>query len=188
MFHYVLCIFTAYFSGVKANVGTLGVTGRVQRTQCLAASDKSAHVESIAKWAIDAGKSVGIVTTTRVTHASPAGLYAHSAERDWECNADVLRSNCNDADVDDIAEQLVHSEIGRQLKVIFGGGRSKFYSENTKNPEGHVGKRTDGKDLVQEWLSYGQSMGQRRTYVWNKVLCRWSQFNAITNCIFIFPY
>lgn len=135
----------------------------------MAANDKSRHTESIARWAIDAGKSVGLVTTARVTHASPAGLYAHSAERDWECNADVLKSNCDDTVVDDIAKQLVHGDIGRQLKVIFGGGRGKFYDQKTNNPQGHKGQRTDGKDLIQEWLAYGESMDQRRAYVWNKV-------------------
>lgn len=162
-------IFVAYLSGVKANLGTIGVSGKVKRLECLAANDKSHHTESIAKWAIDAGKSVGLVTTTRVTHASPAGLYAHSAERDWECNADVLNSNCDDTVVDDIAKQLVHSDVGRQLKVIFGGGRGKFYDKTTKNLQGHKGQRTDGRDLIQEWLDYGKTMDHKRTYVWNKV-------------------
>lgn len=154
---------------MKSNLGTIGVSGKVKRLECLAANDKRHHTESIAKWAIDAGKSVGLVTTTRVTHASPAGLYAHSAERDWECNADVLKSNCDDTVVDDIAEQLVHSDIGRQLKVIFGGGRGKFYDRSTHNLQGHKGQRTDGRDLIQEWLNNGKTMDHRRTYVWNKV-------------------
>lgn len=148
----------------------MGVTGKVKRAECMASSDKSGRAESIAKWAIDAGKSVGLVTTTRVTHASPGGLYAHTSERNWECNADVLRSNCDDHVVDDTAEQLVHGEIGHQLKVIFGGGRGKFLDKNTSNPYDHEGQRTDGKDLIQEWLNYGKVMNQRRTYIWNKVI------------------
>lgn len=150
-------------------MGTIGVTGKVSRSECMAANDKSRHTESIAKWAIDAGKSVGVVTTARVTHATPAGLYAHSAERYWECNADVTRSKCDDTVVDDIAEQLVHGDIGLQLKVIFGGGRSKFYDQNTNNPQKHKGQRTDGKDLIQEWLNYGKCADERRAYAWNKV-------------------
>lgn len=150
-------------------MGTIGVSGKVRRYECKAANDTTQHTESIAKWAIDAGKSIGLVTTARVTHASPAGLYAHTADRDWECNADVLQANCNDALVDDIAEQLVHGDIGRQLNVIFGGGRSKFYDRSTNNLQGHVGKRSDGKDLIQEWLNYGPIMDQKRVYVWNKV-------------------
>lgn len=67
--------FVAYLSGVKANYGTLGVNAKVKRGSCIAANDTAAHTQSIAKWAIDAGKSVGFVTTTRVTHASPAGWF-----------------------------------------------------------------------------------------------------------------
>lgn len=47
----------------------------MQRSNCTDATDKFTHTESIAKWAIDSGKSVGLVTTTRVTHATPAGLH-----------------------------------------------------------------------------------------------------------------
>lgn len=63
----------AYLCGVKTNYGTIGVNAKVKRSACMAANDKSTHTSSIAKWALDAGKSVGLVTTTRVTHASPAG-------------------------------------------------------------------------------------------------------------------
>lgn len=64
----------AYLSGVKGNYGTIGVNGKVKRHDCNAGQDdKSKYTESIAKWAYDAGKSIGLVTTTRVTHASPAG-------------------------------------------------------------------------------------------------------------------
>lgn len=58
------------------------------------------------------------MTTTRVTHASPAGVYAHTAERDWESDADVA-ADCGDTRPvqDDIALQLVHSYPGDQFKV-----------------------------------------------------------------------
>lgn len=60
----------------------------------------------------------GIVTTTRVTHASPAGTYAHTAHRDWEADADVAAS-CAAAHArqDDIALQLVHAYPGDHFKV-----------------------------------------------------------------------
>lgn len=32
----------------------------------------------------------GLVTTTRVTHATPAGVYAHTPDRDWECDSQVF--------------------------------------------------------------------------------------------------
>lgn len=52
-----------------------------------------------------AGKSVGIVTTTRVNHATPSAAYAHSVDRDWysdnEMPAEALQDGCKD-----IARQL----------------------------------------------------------------------------------
>ena len=35
------------------------------------------------------GKSVGIVTTARLTHATPSAAYAHTPARGWECDYDV---------------------------------------------------------------------------------------------------
>lgn len=54
------------------------------------------------------GKSVGIVTTTRVNHATPSATYAHSADRDWysdnEMPSEALTQGCKD-----IAYQLMHN-------------------------------------------------------------------------------
>lgn len=51
---------------------------------------------------------MGIVTTTRVTHATPSAAYAHSANRDWysdgEMPPDALEGGCKD-----IARQLVEN-------------------------------------------------------------------------------
>ena len=53
----------------------------------------------------NAGKSVGIVTTTRVNHATPSAAYAHSVDRDWysdnEMPAEAVQAGCKD-----IARQL----------------------------------------------------------------------------------
>lgn len=70
--------------------------------------------------------------------------------------------------MDDIAEQLIHGEIGSKLKVIFGGGRGEFRDEIMKDEEDLNGRRTDRKDLIDEWLRYNKT-SQRRNYVWNKV-------------------
>lgn len=96
------------------------------------------------------------------------GVFAHTADRDWECNADVQKDNCDDIHVDDIAEQLVHGEVGKNLKVIFGGGRYNFIDVNTKDEQGNPGKRTDGKDLITEWIN-NRKPNEQRSYVWNKV-------------------
>ncbi len=60
---------------------------------------------------------LGFVTTTRVTHATPAGLYAHSANRDWECDSQVPLANRHECK--DIARQLIEDEPGRNINVTF---------------------------------------------------------------------
>jgi alkaline phosphatase len=65
----------------------------------------------------DAGKSTGVVTTTRVTHASPAGAYAHTANRDWENDAQVNRSGQDPDKCSDIAKQLINQQPGKHIKV-----------------------------------------------------------------------
>lgn len=68
------CTATAYLSGVKTNYRSISVNSQVRRTDCVI--DEANKVFSIAKWAHDACKGTGVVTTARITHASPAGVYA----------------------------------------------------------------------------------------------------------------
>lgn len=58
------------------------------------------------------GKSVGVVTTTRVTHATPAGTYANTAERNWEGDSDMthVTGGCKD-----IALQLIEENPDIQV-------------------------------------------------------------------------
>jgi len=65
------------------------------------------------------GMSTGVVTTTRITHATPAVNYAHIAERDWESDADLPAG----ATVKDIARQLIEFSYGDGIEVVLGGGR-----------------------------------------------------------------
>ena len=57
----------------------------------------------------------GFVTTTRVTHATPAGLYAHSSSRDWECDSQVPQANRKECK--DIARQLIEDDPGKNARV-----------------------------------------------------------------------
>lgn len=70
------CTSTAYLNGVKANYGTMGINAQIKRGDCLGQNKKESHTESIAAWAFRDCKAAGLVTTSRVTHASPGGLYA----------------------------------------------------------------------------------------------------------------
>lgn len=57
----------------------------------------------------------GLVTNARVTHATPAGLYAKTAFRDWECDTEV--NTDGGAGCKDIARQLVEDTPGRDINV-----------------------------------------------------------------------
>ena len=57
---------TAYLCGVKARAGIIGLNGYAKFGDCRSSINR--NVDSILKWAKQAGKSVGIVTTTRGKH------------------------------------------------------------------------------------------------------------------------
>lgn len=58
---------------------------------------------------------LGVVTSTRVTHATPGATYAHVTDRDWECDGNIP-IECKDV-VKDIARQLVEDEPGASINV-----------------------------------------------------------------------
>lgn len=136
---------------MKANLATIGVNGKVKLNVCGAAANGENDVDSIAVWAQKAGKATGIVTTTRITHASPAGTYAHVANRDFECDTDVGKNGGNSTDCRDIASQLVLDETGKRFNVILGGGWRKFLPTNYTDKNGLTGERSDGVDLISVW-------------------------------------
>jgi alkaline phosphatase len=133
---------TAMASGVKTRMGVLALGPSVRRTDCAAASgDELASVLEIAALA---GLSTGIVTTTRITHATPAATYARSPERNWEDDV-ALGPAAAAAGCKDIARQLVEPRLGRGPDVAFGGGRDRFL------PRDAGGTRGDRRDLIAEW-------------------------------------
>ncbi|KAK3747763.1 hypothetical protein QZH41_008787 [Actinostola sp. cb2023] len=121
-------------------------------------------VKSIITLAEEAGMSTGIVTTARVTHASPSVLYAHSAERNWEYSTRKAKDNATACK--DIALQLVEYSVGNGIDVVFGGGRRAFYPSSVPDPEypKQYGKRSDGRNLINEWLERNPGA----VYLWNK--------------------
>ncbi|CAI5694636.1 alkaline phosphatase, tissue-nonspecific isozyme [Oreochromis niloticus] len=156
---------TAYLCGVKTNLNIVGVNAAGRNGVCR--TQKGNEVTSILKWAKDAGKSVGIVTTTRVQHATPAGSYAHSASRTWYCDADMPESAKRDG-CTDISFQLINNT---DIDVIIGGGRKYMTPTGTKDPEYPTdffsnGERKDGRDLIKEWQNL--KTGKVAHYVWNK--------------------
>ncbi|KAG5666966.1 hypothetical protein PVAND_014970 [Polypedilum vanderplanki] len=157
------CSATAYLSGVKGNSMTIGVNGNMKYMDCEDTGNRNKYTESIAKWAQDAGKATGVVTTTRITHASPAGVYAHTASRYWEDDYEIIVDRCDPNTIDDIALQLIHGEVGHNLNVIFGGGSRGFIPQGTQE-NGYNGRRRDGRNLINEWLEAKAN----RTFVNNR--------------------
>lgn len=160
---------TAWNSGVKSNNGTIGVSAAVQNDNC--ASQQGNSVTSIVELAEMAGMSTGTISTARLTHATPAANYAHTANRDWESDAD-LSDEAKQNGCTDIAAQLLAFPFGDGLEVAMGGGRPNFLPETMTDPEDpeETGARTDGQDLTQMWTSQYENSA----YVWNQ-----EQFDAV---------
>lgn len=162
------CTATAYLGGVKGNYGTIGVNANLPRYDCKAASKEEDQVKSIAQWAQAAGKDAGLVTSARVTHASPAGVYAHIADRNWENDMEVAQGNCNPEETIDIARQLVEWTVGKNLKVILGGGRQNFINSTVRDETGYPGYRQDGRNLIDDWLKDKKARNSSASYVWSR--------------------
>ncbi|MCR6555244.1 alkaline phosphatase, partial [Aeromonas sp. CPF2-S1] len=109
-----------------------------QESDCSQSGGKA--VTTLLELAKADGRGTGVVTTTRVTHATPAATYAHICNRDLEA---------------DIAVQMVpggsgyNSALKEGLDVVLGGGSGFFL------PSADKGKRTDGRNLIDEMKAKG---------------------------------
>lgn len=114
---------SAIHTGVKTRAGMISVGPGQQRAVCKGISDNS--LQTMGELAAKKGKSVGVVSTARITHATPATVYAHSPERDWEADKD-LTAEAIEHGCSSIAEQLVTSVEAGTIDVALGGGRKEF--------------------------------------------------------------
>lgn len=153
---------SAIMTGIKTDAGVLAVDESVKKGDCK--SSKGHELVSALEIAELAGKSTGMVTTARITHATPAATYAKTASRDWENNSDIPPDQ---AGCDDIALQLINFKQrlanaypnlnSDGIEVILGGGRRNFLpnqtSFNQENPNAKKaeGKRTDTQNLISQW-------------------------------------
>jgi alkaline phosphatase len=101
---------TAFATGHKSFNGAIGVDA------------DGNTVTNLAELAKAAGKSVGLVTTSQVTDASPAAFAAHVQDRDEQ--SEIARQYIEDAQID----------------VILGGGEDRWY------PEGSAGAYPDNPE------------------------------------------
>ncbi|WP_046168462.1 alkaline phosphatase [Chromobacterium vaccinii] len=137
---------SAYMTGVKMNNEVISMSSDTRAIEpnsdgtgnC--GSNNGAPAATLLELAKAKGKAIGAVTTTRVTHATPAATYAHVCHRDAES---------------DIIAQAVpggagyNAKLGNGLDVLMGGG-GKFLL-----PKASGGKRGDGRNLLQEFAAKG---------------------------------
>ena len=154
---------TAIISGVKTDVGVIGVDEDIERGVCSTVAGN--ELITATELAEIKGLSTGIISTARITHATPAATYAKSADRNWEDVSDMPEDAVTGG-CEDIASQLVNFEknlearfVGTDvdgLDFVMGGGRRHFLpKDETANSTDAVsaieGDRTDERNLVTEW-------------------------------------
>lgn len=147
----------AYMTGVKSrnevlamNGDTLAVapgkdatTGVSNAVNNCPATGNGAAATTLLELAIAQGRATGVVSTARLTHATPAATYAHVCHRNAEY---------------EIARQAVpggagfNAALGAGVDVLMGGISQYWRPYNaTTNPAG----RPDGRDLVAELQAKG---------------------------------
>jgi alkaline phosphatase len=148
---------SAMMTGVKTDMGVFGIDEDVVRSDCESA--RGNEVATALELAELAGKATGVVSTARLTHATPGATYAHAADRDWEDDSE-LPAEAAAAGCRDIASQFVlFREIMAErypqapvdgIEVALGGGRANFLP--AAGSSHGSGRRGDG-DLVARWLA-----------------------------------
>ncbi|MFB2827297.1 alkaline phosphatase [Aeromonas veronii] len=145
----------AYTTGVKMNNEVIAMSSDTKavapgkdvngnKTVNNCSSDNGKPVPTILELAKAAGKSVGAVTTTELTHATPAATYAHICHRDAAY---------------DIAAQAVpggagfNQALGDGVDVLMGGGANHWTPYSASNKGG----RNDNRDLTAEMKAQGYS-------------------------------
>jgi len=149
---------SAMNTGLKTQIGKINVQPDGLFAGC---ADSTATPPTLfADMAERAGMSTGIVSTARLTHATPAAVYGHAISRGWEGDADIhpvgVERGCTD-----LAQQLINYNIGDGLELALGGGRRSFV------PKAFLasGRRTDGQDLTASWEAKGDQKGDQYVYV-----------------------
>lgn len=150
---------TAMMTGESTNSGVLGLDRTTEFGDFNHDGDgaRSATLLELAK---QRGMKAGVVSTARITHATPAACYAHINNRDDE-RAIALQALPTDP--------TYNKALGTGVDLLLGGGRQFFLPSSVVDEEGGTGSRADGRDLRAEYHAAGYS------YVWNR-----SQFSATT--------
>lgn len=142
---------TAMMSGFNTNAGVIGLDDTTEFMDFNNDGDGQRLV-TLLEQAKQAGMRVGVVSTARITHATPAATWAHINDRNDE-SAIALQALPGDA--------TYNSRLGNGIDLLFGGGRQFFVPATVADEEGGLGSRADGRDLRAEF------QGQGYTYVHN---------------------
>ena len=122
----------------SAAAATALATGHKTNKGMLAISPEGTPLTTLLEAVAPLGMARGIITTTRITHATPAAFFAHNASRNHE---------------NEIAQDLLNSD----LDFIAGGGIRHFIPRDTpKNQKDAAGKpikskRRDKKDIIAQF-------------------------------------
>ncbi len=110
---------TAIMSGYKTKIGTINVEPDKELSGC---GDIPAK-PTLSDIASGAGKSVGIISTARITHATPAAMFGHADYRGWEADRD-LPEQIKPFGCKSLAAQLV--DPATPVDIALGGGLNEF--------------------------------------------------------------
>ena len=114
----------------SAAAATAIATSHKTRNGMVAILPDGTHLQTIAQYALEMGKSTALLASSHITHATPAAFAVHHKKRGEYFN---------------IAELFVNSDIN----MILGAGSDYFL------PESDGGKRKDGKNLITEMKEQG---------------------------------
>ena len=113
--------------------GTALATGYKTSLYHIGVAPDGRHLVLISEAARDTGKTVGIVTTARLTDATPAAFSGHVVHRDLEA-------------------EIAVAQMRSGFDLVLGGGAHHYYSENTSDdaprPIDLAGKQGDRKSVV----------------------------------------
>jgi alkaline phosphatase len=153
----------AYMTGVKMNNEVISMSpetvatnpgkdanGNLGVNNCAASGNVTTAV-TILELAKAKGKAVGAITTTELTHATPATTFSHICNRNAQYH---------------IAAQVVpggvgyNAALGDGVDVLMGGGRNHFTPfDAASNKTG----RADGRNLLTELAAKGYAVASTKT-------------------------
>ncbi|ODT82106.1 MAG: alkaline phosphatase [Pelagibacterium sp. SCN 64-44] len=125
-------------TGVKQVFNTINLNENGRYDNC--ASEEGNKLTLFSEIVAESGKSIGVVSTARATHATPAAVYAKTANRNWEAGAP---QGCTD-----IAVQAIEQMEAGVVDVLLAGGARNFIPSTAQTPFGGKSSRQDDLDLV----------------------------------------